>query len=106
MAFKDFMDNVDKDIEKTAEIYRDNQKVGDIASGGTGNIKIGDILKFKIKVTNNSGQDVTNLTLHDEINGYYEWVESVNSNSIKGTVQGSEKVKGIIIIQEEIIFQL
>lgn len=82
-------------VEKTAEIYRDNQKVGDIASGGTGNIKIGDILKFKIKVTNNSGQDVTNLTLHDEINGYYEWVESVNSNSIKGTVQGSEKVKGI-----------
>lgn len=77
-------------VEKTAEIWRNGEKVGDIASGATGHVKKGDTLKFKIKVTNNSGEDITELLLHDKIIGSY-----YGSNFINVYLSGSENVTGI-----------
>ncbi|MDO5396936.1 MAG: hypothetical protein Q4G33_03315 [bacterium] len=65
-------------VEKTAEIWHNGEKVGDIASGATGAVQPGDTLKFKIKVTNNSGADVTRIDVSEKITGRYN-----NSQDIK-----------------------
>lgn len=84
-------------VEKTAEIWRNGAKVGDIASGATGHIEPGDTLKFKIKVTNNSGADVTELLVNDSIDGIYQGIQAANNAEvvIKVTSITGDNVDGL-----------
>lgn len=72
---------------KTAEVYRNDVKITDISSGGYGEVKAGDVIVFKIKVTNASENDVTRFTLHDTLIGKYKsvntgWTTLENTHTI------------------------